>query len=631
MENELVSALCAQFPELAGKVRVTAPLRVAVDMLPQEQFGTVIRWLHDEQKLTRGHNVIGTDEGENLGFVYLISGADNVIVSLRTFAPKADPRVQSMTGLYKSFILFERELCDLFGAQVIGLPDGPHYPLPDNWPKDQWPLRKEWNPDNFDRETMEYHADAGAPAAANTAPAGGSAPSGEAAVSAPAAESAAPAAAPAPENVPAAQAAVPAAEAEGSAPAETPAEEKKRRGTENFITVPIGPQHPSLDEPGSFTITLEGEKVEGAVIGIGYNHRGLEKACESRTYIQDLYIIERVCGICSHAHTTAYCMGVEQLAGVEVPARAEYIRLIVAELERLHSHLLWLGVAGHEIGFDTLFMLSWRDRERVLDILTVLGGNRINYGVNCLGGVRRDIDASLEQDIRKTMDFLEGEIRYFLNIAAAESTLVARLSGVGVLSREDCLLYGATGPVSRAAGLADDVRRIEPYGAYRDIPVNVITDDHADVFGRTLVRLKEMLESVRLIRAALDKMPEGPLTVRVPRRIPAGEAIIRVEAPRGEDIHYIRANGTDRPDRIRVRAPSECNWHGMQHMLEGGYLSDVPITIAAIDPCYSCTDRAIVLRGQSDLAGRALDWKELRAYSQRWYKARGVDPSQIRL
>jgi len=600
LENELVTAIAAQFPELADKVRVTAPLRVAVDMLPQGKFRQVIRWLHDEKKLTRGHNVIGTDEGENLGFVYLISGADNVIVSLRTFAPKSDPRVQSMTGLYKSFILFERELCDLFGARVIGLPAGPHYPLPDNWPKDQWPLRKEWNPDSFDRTTMEYKADPAGPAAAGQ-----------------------PAAPEEPEEFELPDE-VPEPQAE-SAPAGGRTHE-----TENLVTVPIGPQHPSLDEPGSFTITLEGEKVEGAVIGIGYNHRGLEKACESRTYIQDLYIIERVCGICSHAHTTAYCMGVEQLSGVEIPARAQYIRLIVAELERLHSHLLWLGVAGHEIGFDTLFMLSWRDRERVLDILTLLGGNRINYGVNCLGGVRRDIGDDLKQEMRKTMDYLESEIRYFLNVAATESTLVARLSGVGVLSREDCLLYGATGPVSRAAGLAEDVRVIEPYGAYRDIAVNVITDDHADVFGRTLVRLKEMLESIRLIREALDKLPDGPLTARVPRRIPAGEAIIRVEAPRGEDIHYIRSNGTDKPDRIRVRAPSECNWHGMQHMLEGGYLSDVPITIAAIDPCYSCTDRAIVLRGDSRLAGQALDWKELRAYSQKWYKGRGIDPSQIK-
>jgi NADH-quinone oxidoreductase subunit D len=375
--------------------------------------------------------------------------------------------------------------------------------------------------------------------------------------------------------------------------------------------------------------------VQGAVIGIGYNHRGLEKACESRTYIQDLYLIERVCGICSHAHTTAYCMGIEQLAGIAIPPRAEYIRLIAAELERLHSHLLWLGVAGHEIGFDTLFMLTWRDRERVLELLAVFGGNRINYGINCLGGVRRDIDEALSKDILDAMDYLDKEILYYIDIAQTDTTLQARLSGVGVLSADECKYFGAVGPVARAAGIVDDIRNIEPYGAYRDVRVNVITDTHADVFGRTVVRLLEMRESIRLIRTAIAQLPEGPISVKMPRRIPAGEAIIRVEAPRGEDIHFIRSNGTDMPERVRVRAPTECNWHGMQHMLRGGYLSDVPITIAAIDPCYSCTDRAIVLGGSPDAAsglnGGPTDWKTLRAHGIDFYRARGIDFTKVKI
>ena len=564
MENEIVKALTERFPDV--KASVVAPMRVTVERMEQPLFLQVIRYCHDELGLTQGHNIVGTDEGDDVGFLYMISGAENVVVTLKTAAPKTDPRVPSLSELYLSFVLFERELADLFGAIVEGLPEGQRYPLPDNWPRDQWPLRKEWKPEGL-------------------------------------------------------QAAMDAAK-----PAEPPKEEKSAA---NLVTVPIGPQHPSLDEPGSFIITLEGERVRGAQIEIGYNHRGLEKACESRTYIQDLYIIERVCGICSHAHTTAYCMAVEQLAHVEAPPRAQHIRLIAAELERLHSHLLWLGVAGHEVGFDTLFMLSWRDREAVLDLLAVLGGNRINYGINCLGGVRRDIDDALATDIRKTLDTLEKEIDNFIRIATTEATLRARLKGVGVLSKEDCLLYGAKGPVSRAAGIDDDVRVIEPYGAYREIPVNVATSTQADVYGRTKVRLKETLESIRLIREALSRMPAGDLTVRVPRRIPAGEALVRVEAPRGEDMHYVRSNGTDMPDRIRVRAPSECNWHGMQHMLEGGYLADVPITIAAIDPCYSCTDRAITLDGNGDR--RAIDWKTLRRHGIDFYAARGVDPARIKL
>ncbi len=398
---------------------------------------------------------------------------------------------------------------------------------------------------------------------------------------------------------------------------------------DNRVVIPIGPQHPALDEPATFTVTLNGEKVDSVVIGVGYNHRGLEKACESRSYVQDLYIIERVCGICSHAHTSAFCMSVEKLAGIEIPERAEYIRGIVAELERLHSHLLWLGVAGHEIGFDTLFMLTWRDREKVIDLLAEIGGNRINYGVNTFGGVRRDIDEELEAEIRKTCDELEKQIDYYIKLALTEPTLKLRLSGIGRLSREDALRFGATGPVLRAAGVADDIRADEPYGIYKRIKVNVITDESADVFGRTVVRLKEMVESIRIIRACLDEMEPGEILKRVPRRIPAGEIITRVEAPRGEDIHFIRSDGTDVPDRVRVRAPTEANWHGMQHMLKGEYLADVPVSIAAIDPCYSCTDRAITLVDGSNT--NVTDWQSIRSAGIEFYRAKGIDPSLIKL
>ena len=396
---------------------------------------------------------------------------------------------------------------------------------------------------------------------------------------------------------------------------------------DNRIVLPIGPQHPSLDEPASFNITLEGETVVDAVVGVGYNHRGLEKACESKSYVQDLYIIERVCGICSHAHSSAFCMGIEELAGVKIPPRAEYIRVIVAELERLHSHLLWLGVAGHEIGFDTLFMYTWRDREKVLDILATVGGNRVNYGVNTIGGVRRDLDEALISDIMKTVDWLDGQLKYYLNLALTETTLISRLKGIGRLSREDVIKYGAVGPVARASGVASDIRVDEPYGAYKEIPVKVITDTNADVYGRTAVRIQEMQESLNIIRYCINNLPEGEITVKVPRRIPAGEVIVRVEAPRGEDVHYIRSNGTEIPDRVRVRAPTEANWHGMRHMLEGGYLADVPITIAAIDPCYSCTDRAIVLQSGNDK--KSMDWRELRKYSIDWYRNQGVDLTSI--
>lgn len=397
----------------------------------------------------------------------------------------------------------------------------------------------------------------------------------------------------------------------------------------NRVVIPIGPQHPSLKEPACFTVTLEGEKIHDVVIGIGYNHRGMEKACESRNYTQIIYLLERVCGICSHTHTTAFCQGVEELAGISIPRRAAYIRVIVAEIERLHSHLLWLGVAAHEIGFDTMFMYVWRDREAVLDILATVGGNRVNYAINTIGGVRRDLDDQMKEDILKMTDGLEEQLKYYRDLALTDSTLAARLSGIGKLSREDALKYGAVGPVIRASGIDFDVRTIDPYAVYAEIPFKVATDTHADVFGRVVVRILEMLESIEIIRFCIKNMPDGDIVVKAPRRIPEGEVISRTEAPRGEDIHYIRSNGTDKPDRVRVRAPSEANWHGMRHMLIGNYLADVPITIAAIDPCYSCTDRAFVVN--SERKTEIMDWTRLRQFSIDWYKKRGIDTASIKI
>ncbi len=208
---------------------------------------------------------------------------------------------------------------------------------------------------------------------------------------------------------------------------------------ERDFTIRIGPQHPALKEPESFSVVLSGEKITGMSVRLGYNHRGIEKACEERSFVQDVYLVERVCGICSHSHSTCFVQAVEEIAGLEVPKRGLYIRTLVAELERVHSHLLWLGVAGHEIGFDTLLMYTWRDREVVMDLLALLTGNRVNYGMNTIGGVRRDITAEQVSQIRAGMDTLEERTKYYAQVATEEITIIKRLSGVGVLSHEDAI------------------------------------------------------------------------------------------------------------------------------------------------------------------------------------------------
>jgi len=390
------------------------------------------------------------------------------------------------------------------------------------------------------------------------------------------------------------------------------------------VRISVGPQHPALKEPESFTLALSGEKIMESSVRLGYNHRGIEKACEERTYVQDLYLIERVCGICSHSHSTAFIQAVEEIAGLAVPKRALYIRSLIGELERVHSHLLWLGVAGHEVGFDTLLMYTWRDREVVMDLLAALTGNRVNYGINTMGGVRRDISEEQKAQILKAVDILEERTRYYIEVATSEPTLINRLAGVGKMLHDDAIRLGAVGPTARAAAVDRDVRRDDPYAAYGELSFKVITSDKADIYGRTLVRVGELMEAYSMIRQLVKNLPDGPVTVKAPRRVQAGEAVSRYEAPRGEDMHYVKANGTDRPERVKVRAPTLANVQAVSHMLKDGYLADLPIVIAAIDPCFSCTDRAIALREDGG-SKRTMDWLSLRSYSIDWHRKRGID------
>ncbi len=381
------------------------------------------------------------------------------------------------------------------------------------------------------------------------------------------------------------------------------------------LTLPIGPQHPLLKEPVHFRFQLEGEKIVDADIRLGYNHRGIEKAAEERTYIQSLYMVERICGICSHTHATNFAQTVEGLMQVEVPPRVRYLRTIMGELERIHSHLLWLGVAGHEIGFDTLFMVAWRDREIVQDLMEMISGNRVNHSLNIFGGVRKDIDEGDKDKILAGIKTLAERTLYYEKVVAEESTFIARVADVGYLPKEIAISHCAVGPTARGSGVAYDVRKDVPYAAYGEIPFKVITSERGDVLGRAIVRVEETLEAVHIIEYALKNLPDGPISIRAPRRVPAGEAVGRYEAPRGECLHYVRSNGTDIPDRVKVRAPTLANLTSIRHCLLGEQVADIPIIIAAIDPCLSCTDRTVLLQQAGETKGELLSWEELRQRS----------------
>ncbi len=391
-----------------------------------------------------------------------------------------------------------------------------------------------------------------------------------------------------------------------------------KQKSEKFI-VPIGPQHPALKEPGHFEFTVDGEIVTNATARLGFVHRGMEKGVEDRNWTQGLYLMERVCGICSHVHAMAYALGVEKLANIQAPPRAQAIRELVAELERIHSHLLWLGVAAHEGGFDTLFMFSWRDRETVMDLLETITGNRVNYSANVLGGVKIDINDAQKDALRRGMDFLEERTKHYLKVVTEDETFLGRTRKIGVMTFEEATLLGAIGPTGRASGVQRDVRVDSPYAGYPDFPVNIVTSDAGDLEARFVVRIKELYESYRLVREIVDHLPGGDLTVKVPRRIPEGEVISRVEAPRGELFYFMKSNGTDKPERIKVRTPSLCNWGSVLTTAIGHKLADMPMILAGIDPCFSCNDRLVMINGKKTET-QVWDWEDLRQYGIEYYK-----------
>ncbi|HCU34721.1 MAG TPA: NADH dehydrogenase subunit [Armatimonadetes bacterium] len=357
------------------------------------------------------------------------------------------------------------------------------------------------------------------------------------------------------------------------------------------ITFPIGPQHPALKEPESFKITAEGECVVDVDIRLGYVHRSIEAACLARNYVQGQYVCERICGICSHIHSNTFARAVEDLLQLEVPARAKYLRVLVAELERIHSHLLWLGVAAHEVGFDTLFMYVWRDREVVQDLLEMITGNRVHYGFTTIGGTKFDLTPQMADKCTEGLMVLRERTEYYKQVATTESSFLKRVEGVGVLTEQQARELGAVGPTARASNVPYDARWVFPYDAYPELDYQPITSDLGDVLGRTIVRVLETFQAIDICEEVLRRLPEGDIQVRAKPRVPEGETVARCEAPRGEVFYYIRSNGTDKPARVKVRTPSLANWPATIAMLEGAYVADAPIIIASIDPCMSCTDR----------------------------------------
>ncbi|PVX26965.1 MAG: hypothetical protein CW716_04685 [Candidatus Bathyarchaeum sp.] len=449
-------------------------------------------------------------------------------VTLKNRVSREKPVTKTITDILPGANLYEREVFDLLGVVFEGHPSLERLLLPDVWPQGNYPLRRDWKPP--ETQDTEFSEEALQTESAE--------------------------------------------EAAGS-----------------IVNVVVGPQHPVLHEPERFSFKVDGETVVGVEPRLGYVHRGIEKAAERMMYFQDVFLVERICGICNAAHTTVFCQAVEDIGNIETPPRALYLRTIIHELNRVHSHLLLLGVGGHLLGFEALFQHVWRDREPVMDIIERITGNRLMSGFNTIGGVRRDIDPNAIEKTLKMIKAVRKRAVFYKNVFEEDATLRLRTEGIGVLSREDALKYCVVGPVLRGSDVASDVRKDDPYAAYGEIPFNVIRYKECDTWARLMVRAEEVLESLDIIEYALGHLPSGRLRVRVQRKIPEGEAVSRVEAPRGELIHYVKSDGTAYPYRVKVRAPTLANLIAFPDIIKGGYIADIPSVMGSLDPCFSCTDR----------------------------------------
>lgn len=356
--------------------------------------------------------------------------------------------------------------------------------------------------------------------------------------------------------------------------------------------IPVGAQHISLLEPLHFKFTTENEKIVDIAANVFYVHRGIEKACCSKfKFRQVSFVVGRVCGLCSISHTTAYSQVAEKLVKIEIPKRAKYLRMLVIELDRIHSHLLCLSHVAENSGFEALFMKAMQYREAFMELLESVCGNRVQFDYSIVGGVSRDLKPEVAQTILKRMKNFETELSELFEIYQSNYTLSLKNKGTGALTREQAMRLNVVGPFARAAGLAIDVRNeTEDLLPWKEVGFKMITESTGDVYARNMVRLREIDNSMEMIRNVINGLPEGGIITET-KAFPDGEAVVRIEAPRGELFYYAKGNKTQILERLKIKAPTFSNVSGMVEGFKENEYGSVPAIIASYDPCLSCTAR----------------------------------------
>nr|WP_222598846.1 MULTISPECIES: hydrogenase large subunit [Morganella] len=472
-------------------------------------------------------------------------------VTVKAYVSPITQEFPSVTPRVPAAVWGEREIRDMYGLRPVGLPDERRLVLPDDWPDDLYPLRK---------DTMDYRQR------------------------------------PAPTT-------------------DTETYEFINDSKKDARVVPIGPLHITSDEPGHFRLFVDGERIVDADYRMFYVHRGMEKLAETRMgYNEVTFLSDRVCGICGFTHSVAYTTSVENALGIYVPQRAHTIRSVLLEVERLHSHLLNIGLASHFTGFDTGFMQFFRVREKSMTMAELLTGARKTYGTNLIGGVRRDF---LKEQRVKTIQLvreMRADVTQLVDMLLSTPNMEQRTVGVGRLDPQVARDYSPVGPMIRASGFARDVRFDHPFADYGNLPKTLFTMDGCDVYSRVMVRVKEVLDSLSMIEYALDNMPEGPILTEGFTYQPHKFALGYTEAPRGEDIHWSMLGDNQKLFRWRCRAATYANWPVLRYMLQGNTVSDAPLIIGSLDPCYSCTDRVTLVDVKKRKA-KTVAYKEIEQYS----------------
>jgi NADH-quinone oxidoreductase subunit D len=359
------------------------------------------------------------------------------------------------------------------------------------------------------------------------------------------------------------------------------------------LVLNMGPQHPSTHGVLRVILKLDGEKVLGTECVIGYLHRGVEKIAENRTYAMFNPYVDRMDYVAAVSNGLGYCLAVEKLLNTEAPPRAQYIRVILTELNRLASHVLWLGTHALDIGAITPLFYTFRDREEILKIFEKYCGARLTTHAFRIGGCMYETYEGMEQEVLAFCDFVEPKIDEYEQLLTTNRIWVERTRNVGVISGPDCIALGVTGPVLRASGVKWDLRKAQPYSGYDKFEFEIPVGQNGDTYDRYLVRIAEMRQSVRIIRQAVARLPAGPIMAKIPKILkpPVGEVYVSIEAPKGELGYFVVSDGSTQPYRVRVRPPSFVNLQALDVMVRGQLVADVVAVIGTLDIVLGEVDR----------------------------------------